>query len=65
MRGRKLNIVWQEDAATLKQLFLSETDCQIRPRLHLLWLVRRDGNLRDAADRLAHPIATGVGAAWG
>ena len=53
MRGRKLKVVWQEDAATLKQLFLSETDTQIRPRLHLLWLVCKTGSLHDAADVLA------------
>jgi transposase len=43
MRGRPLNIEWHEDAATLKHLYQQETDKEIRPRLHALWLAR-DGH---------------------
>jgi transposase len=53
MRGRPLNIEWHEDAATLKQLFQQETDKEIRPRLHALWLAREGHCLREVAALLA------------
>lgn len=53
MRGRPLNIQWHEDAATLKHLYQQETDNEIRPRLHALWLVRQGSRLREVAALLA------------
>lgn len=53
MRGRPLKIVWQEDAATLKQLFQQEPDKEIRPRLHALWLAREGRCLSEIATLLA------------
>ncbi len=41
MRGRKLMIDWQEDEATLLQLYRSEPVAEVRTRLHALWLVRQ------------------------
>jgi molybdate transport repressor ModE-like protein len=59
MRKRKLTrMIWHDDAATLKQLFLNEADPQVRLRLQLLWLVRRDGSIAATADRLGVPYST-------
>ncbi len=53
MRGRPLKIDWHEDAATLKQLFLKQTDPELRPRLHALWLVREGRSIGAVAPLLA------------
>ncbi len=53
MRGRPLNIEWHEDAATLKHLYQQETDQEIRPRLHALWLAREGHSLVEVATLLA------------
>jgi transposase len=53
MPGPKLAIDWQEDAATLKQMLLKETDLEIRPRLHALWLVCSGHSLTESARLLA------------
>lgn len=47
--GRPLRIDWQEDAASLRRLYLREHDYQLRPRLHALWLIRQGMSLREAA----------------
>ncbi len=41
MRGRKLVIAWEEDEPTLKQLYRSEPDAELRTRWHALWLLRQ------------------------
>jgi transposase len=53
MPGPKLAINWQEDAATLKQMFLKETNLERRPRLHALWLVCSGHSLTQSALLLA------------
>lgn len=53
MLGRPLKIVWHEDAATLKHLYQQETDQEIRPRLHALWLAREGHSLVEVATLLA------------
>jgi len=40
MRGRKVNITWEEDAEQLRALYRREEDAELKPRLHALWLVR-------------------------
>lgn len=42
MRGRKVNIEWQEDAKQLHALYPREQDAKLKPRLHALWLLRCD-----------------------
>jgi len=49
MRGRRLQIDWQEDEQTLYNLYKKEKDAQRRTRLHALWLLRKGHSLREAA----------------
>ena len=49
MRGRKLTIEWQEDAATLGRLYRQERVVELRTRWHALWLVRQGHNVAAAA----------------
>lgn len=49
MRGRPLQIVWQDDEASLRRRYQQERDPELRPRWHALWLVRRGLSLRAAA----------------
>ena len=49
MRGQQVQIDWQEDEAALKAAYQSERDARIKPRLHLLWLVRQGHQVRQAA----------------
>ena len=49
MRGRKLVVAWQEDAATLRQLYQRERDGPRRTRLHALWLLRQGETLTGTA----------------
>ena len=50
MRGRILQIDWQEDEAALKRLYLAEKDAVVKPRLHLLWLVRSGKQVKEATE---------------
>lgn len=49
MRGKTLQVNWQEDEAALKTAYQSEHDAAIKPRLHLLWLVRQGHLVSQAA----------------
>ncbi len=49
MRGRRLVIEWQEDAATLGRLYRAEPVAEGRTRLHALWLVRQGTAVQTAA----------------
>jgi len=46
MRGRRLQIEWQEDEETLFRLYKQERDPELRPRLHALWLLRQGHRVR-------------------
>ena len=41
MRGRKMNIQWEHDEATLKELYMNEQDSHLRIRFQALWLLRQ------------------------
>jgi transposase len=47
--GRPCRIAWQEDAATLRQLYQQERDGPVRTRLHALWLLQEGHNLAETA----------------
>ncbi len=49
MRGKTLQIDWQQDEASLKAAYQSEQNAAIKPRLHLLWLVRQGHTVRQGA----------------
>jgi transposase len=51
MRGKVAQIDWLDgdDAAALKRLYLAEKRADVKPRLHLLWLVRGGMQIREAA----------------
>jgi transposase len=49
MRGKTLQVDWHEDQATLKAAYQSEQNGAIKPRLHLLWLVRQGHTVRQGA----------------
>ncbi len=49
MRGKTLQIDWQQDQNALKAAYQSEQNAAIKPRLHLLWLVRQGHTVRQAA----------------
>ncbi len=52
MRGKAAQIDWRggDDAASLKRLYLAEKRADVKPRLHLLWLVRGGMQVREAAE---------------
>jgi len=47
--ARKLQIEWQEDENTLKELYKREKDHQNRSRLQALWLVRTGRAMSEVA----------------
>jgi transposase len=49
MRGKTLQIDWQEDEAALKAAYQNEQNATVKTRLHLLWLVRQGHLLTQAA----------------
>lgn len=49
MRGRPVQIAWQDDEVSLRRRYQQERDPELRPRWHALWLVRRGSSLRAAA----------------
>lgn len=65
MRGKIVQIEWQEDEATLKQLYLREKDALIKPRLHFLWLIRQGKQVKDATPLIGvHPRTAQQWLAW-
>lgn len=49
MRGKTLQVDWQQDETALKAAYQSEQNATIKPRLHLLWLVRQGHLVSQAA----------------
>ena len=49
MRGKTLQVDWQEDQAALKAAYQSEQNATVKARLHLLWLVRQGHRVSRAA----------------
>jgi transposase len=49
MRGRRLQIEWQEDEQTLYEWYKQEKDSQKRTRLQALWLLRQGRMLKEVA----------------
>ncbi len=49
MRGRRLRVDWQDDEATLRQRYRREADAELRPRWHVLWLLRQGRSATEAA----------------
>lgn len=49
MRGKTLQIDWQDDEAALKAAYQNEKNATIKTRLHLLWLVRQGQTVSQAA----------------
>lgn len=52
MRGKIVQVDWQQDPATLKVAYQSQQNTTVKPRLHLLWLVRQGHTVRQAAQRI-------------
>ena len=50
--ARPFEVAWQEDEATLFELYKQETDHQNRTRLQALWLLRSGRKLQEIADTL-------------
>jgi transposase len=50
--AQKLQVDWQEDEATLYELYKQEKDHQIRPRLHALWLLHQGHAMKQVATLL-------------
>ena len=49
MRGRRLRIDWQADEAPLRQRYRREAEADLRPRWHVLWLLRQGRSATEAA----------------
>lgn len=58
MAGRPVQIDWQEDEGELKRLYQTEKDASIKPRLHLLWLVRQGKQVKEAAELVGTHLRT-------
>ncbi len=58
MRGRKLNIEWQEDAEQLHELYRREQSAEVKPRLHALWLLRSEHSARQTSQLVEVHYAT-------
>lgn len=59
MRGKIAQIDWQDDESGLKQAYLREADPLVKPRLHLLWLVRQGKQIKEAAALVGVHLRTG------
>jgi len=59
MRGKVAQIDWQDDEIALKQAYLREADPLVKPRLHLLWLVRQGKQIKEAAALIGVHLRTG------
>jgi transposase len=65
MRGRPLQIPWQEDAETLGELYEHERVVVVRTRLHALWLLRQGYSLRQTSTLLrVHYVTLQQWVAW-
>lgn len=65
MHGKIVQVDWQEDATTLKGMYLGEKDATVRSRLHLLWLVRQGQQVKQATATLGvHPRTAQQWLAW-
>lgn len=54
--AQRLQIEWQEDEATLKQLYLNEKDAQNRTKLQALWQLRRGRTIVEVSEIVGkHP----------
>ena len=60
MKGKKLEIAWQEDEGTLRRLYKAEQDRQTRSRLQMLWLLRRGVRLKEAAETVGIHYRTAI-----
>lgn len=58
MRGRKLEIDWQEDEQTLYELYKQERDHQNRTQLQALWLLRQGHTEKEVAQVVGVHIRT-------
>ena len=59
MRGKVAQIDWQDDETELKAAYLREADPHVKPRLHLLWLVRHGKQIKEAAALVGTHLRTG------
>ena len=57
MRGRKVTIAWQEDAATSGRRYRAEPVAEGRPRWPALWLVRQGTAVKAAAQLVGVHLA--------
>jgi transposase len=65
MYGRKLVIEWVESAEELKELYRSEQDAEIKPRLHALWLLRGGQSMQQTAQLVGiHYVTLQQWVAW-
>lgn len=58
MRGRKLNVDWQESETELYELYKQEQDAQDRTRLQALWLLRKGYKQKEVADVVGVHVRT-------
>lgn len=59
MRGKIAQIEWHNNENELKQAYLREADPLVKPRLHLLWLVRQGKQIKEAAALVGIHLRTG------
>ena len=52
MRGKIVQVDWfpSDDEASLKRAYQQEQDALVKPRLHVLWLVRQGKQVQEAAE---------------
>nr|BAL53487.1 transposase [uncultured Chloroflexota bacterium]BAL53997.1 transposase [uncultured Chloroflexota bacterium] len=63
--ARRLQIEWQEDEATLKQLYMKEKDAQSRTKLQALWHLRQGRTIAEVAEIVGkHPRTIQDWIAW-
>jgi transposase len=58
MRGRKLNVPWQDTTDQLYHFYRREPDAELKPRLHALWLLRGNHSARATAQLVGVHYAT-------
>jgi len=56
--AQRLQIEWQEDEATLRQLYLAEEDAQNRTKLQALWQLRRGRTVAEVAEMIGKHART-------
>ena len=54
----RVEVEWQEDAETLKTLYLSEKDHQGRTRLQALWYLRQGHTIKEKSERIGNSSRT-------